>query len=106
MLLTGKKLGLLISAGPDHPNFERALNLAEAALAEGVHVYLYCIDNAVDGLRHSRLQKLKTSGVNLFACAYAAHRRHIELSEEAAFGGLTIVNDLIASTDRFVSFNE
>lgn len=106
MLLRGKKLGLLISAGPDHPNFERGLKLAETALAEGVHVYLYCIDNAVNGVSDLRLQRLRESGLSLFACAYAAHRRHIELSDQAAFGGLTIVNDLIAATDRFVSFNE
>jgi len=27
------------------------------------------------------------------------------LGDQATFGGLTIVNDLIAGTDRFVSFN-
>lgn len=106
MSLRGKKLGILVSAHPSHRNFQHALRLAEAALAQGVHVYLYCIDNAVSGVSDPRLQQLKNSGLNLFACAYAAHRRHIELSERAVFGGLTIVNDLIAAADRFVSFNE
>ena len=68
-------------------------------------VYLYCIDEAVKGLGDPRLQRLKTDGVKLFACAYGAQRRNIPVSERAAFGGLTILNDLIASTDRFVSFN-
>jgi hypothetical protein len=105
MSLRGKKLGLLLSISPDHPNFARGLNLAEAALAEGVDVYLYCIDEAVPGVNSDRLQILKQRGLKLFACAYGAHRRHFPLSEKATFAGLTVVNDLITSTDRFVSFN-
>ena len=105
MHLRGKKLGLLISVPPEHPNFNHGLCLAGTALGQGVDVYLYCIDEAVKGLGDPRLQRLKTDGVKLFACAYGAQRRNIPVSERAAFGGLTILNDLIASTDRFVSFN-
>jgi hypothetical protein len=105
MLLRGKKLGILISAGPDHPNFTHGLKLAESAMARGVAVYCYCIDEAVLGVSDGRLQHLKGQGMRLFACAYAAQRRHIPLSDDAVFAGLTIVNDLIEGTDRFVSFN-
>jgi len=105
MPLRGKKLGLLISVPPEHHNFNHGLRLAATALGQGVDVYLYCIDEAVKGLGDPRLQRLKTDGVKLFACAYGAQRRNIPVSERAAFGGLTILNDLIASTDRFVSFN-
>jgi sulfur relay (sulfurtransferase) complex TusBCD TusD component (DsrE family) len=105
MSLRGKKLGVLISTSPDHPNFDRGLSLAETALAEGVDVYLYCIDEAVPGVNSARLQGLKERGLKLYACAYGAHRRHFPLSEAATFAGLTVVNDLIVSTDRFVSFN-
>jgi sulfur relay (sulfurtransferase) complex TusBCD TusD component (DsrE family) len=105
MPLRGKKLGLLISVPPEHPNFNHGVRLAETALARGVTVYLYCIDEAVKGLDDPRLHCLKASGLNLFACAYGAQRRGIPVGEQAAFGGLTIVNDLIAGTDRFVSFN-
>jgi predicted peroxiredoxin len=103
--MRGKKLGLLISAHPDQPNFQRGLLLAETALAEGVDVYLYCIDDAVPGVELDRLQSLKARGLKLFACAYGAHRRNMSLSDKATFAGLTVVNDLIASTDRFLSFN-
>ncbi|PYM16066.1 MAG: hypothetical protein DME18_02550 [Verrucomicrobia bacterium] len=105
MPLRGKKLGLLISVPPGHTNFNHGVRLAETALAEGVGVYLYCIDEAVKGVSDPRLQRLKMAGLKLFACAYSARRRNIPMGEHAAFGGLIIVNDLIAGTDRFVSFN-
>src|SRR3954463_10642958 len=103
MPLRGKKLGLLLSVPPEHPNFHHAVRLAEAASAQGVQVYLYCIDDAVTGLADPQLQALKACGAFVFACAYGAARRDIPLSDNAVFGGLTIVSDLIASTDRFVS---
>jgi sulfur relay (sulfurtransferase) complex TusBCD TusD component (DsrE family) len=81
------------------------LKLAETALARGVDVYLYCIDDAVPGVDSEPLQALKERGLKLYACAYGAHRRNLPLSDKATFAGLTVVNDLIASTDRFVSFN-
>ena len=105
MLLRGKKLGLLISSSPDSPKFQHGLRLAEAALAEGVDVYIYCIDNAVTGVVNEKLQTMKEHGAKLFACAYGAHRRNFPLSDKATFAGLTVVSDLVAGTDRFVSFN-
>ena len=105
MLLRGKKLGLLISVPPGHPNFIHGVRLAETALAQGVDVYLYCIDEAVTALADAQLQALKSCGVNLFACAYGAQRRNITLMDQAAFAGLSVVSDLMTSTDRFLSFN-
>ena len=105
MDLRGKKLGVLIACAPDQPGFRHGLLTAQAALQRGVNVYLYCIDEAVRGVTDPTLQKLKAEGLNLYACAYGAHKRHQPLSADATFAGLTVVNDLIASTDRFVSFN-
>lgn len=105
MELRGKKLGVLISCRPEEPGFHHGLHLAEAALKRGINVYLYCIDEAVKGVADAELQKLKASGLNLFACAYGAHKRNLALTDHATFAGLTVVNDIIASTDRFVSFN-
>jgi hypothetical protein len=104
MPLRGKKLGLLISVPPGHPGFDHGVRLAEHALALGVDIYLYCIDEAVRGVDHPRLQQLKSGGLKLFACAYGAQRRNIPTTDRATFGGLTILNDLIAGTDRFLSF--
>ena len=105
MSLRGKKLGLLLSTEPTHANFRHGVNLAAAAVEAGVTVYLYCIDEAVRGVEDAELQNLRGRGLNLFACAYAAQRRQLPCTEFATFGGLGLVNDLIAGTDRFLSFN-
>lgn len=101
----GKKLGILISCRPEEPGFRHGVKLAEAAIQRGASVYLYCIDDAVRGVGDPSLQKLKANGLSLFACAYGAHKRSMPLSQDATFAGLTVVNDIIAGTDRFVSFN-
>jgi sulfur relay (sulfurtransferase) complex TusBCD TusD component (DsrE family) len=105
MSLRGKKLGLLLSTPPGQPAFQHALRLAETALEEGVEVYVYCVDEAVRGLGDPRLQSLAARGLKLFACAYGARRRHIERNDQAAFAGLGSLSDLMAATDRFLSFN-
>jgi hypothetical protein len=105
MSLRGKKLGLLVSAAPDAPNFQHGLKLADAALDAGVTVYLYCIDEAVTGIESGPLQALKARGLNLYACAYGAQRRHIPVNDSAVFAGLTVVSDIVGGTDRFLSFN-
>jgi len=103
--LHGKKLGLLISTSSEQPGFHHAVRLAETALARGVQVYLYCIDEAVSGLADPQLQALKRRGANLFACAYGVQNRNLPMNDLATFAGLTIVSDLISGTDRFLSFN-
>lgn len=105
MNLTGKKLGVLISAKPGAPGFQHGVRVVTAALDRGVDVYLYCIDDAVPGVADDRLQALKERGLKLYACAYGAHRRNFPLSEVATFAGLTVVSDLMAGTDRFLCFN-
>jgi predicted peroxiredoxin len=105
MTLRGKKLGILLSTSPDHPNYSHGVRLAETALAKGVEVYLYCIDEAVPGIHDERIIRLKERGVRLFACAYGAHKRNLAADGSALFAGLTVVADLMADTDRFVSFN-
>ncbi len=105
LALPGRKLGLLLSTDASQPAFAHGLGLAEAALAEGVDVYLYCIDDAVREANHPRVQALRARGLKLYACAYGAQRRNLPLDGPAVYAGLTIVSDLIAATDRFVSFN-
>ena len=103
--LRGKKLGLLISAAPDQPSFQHGLRLAQAAVAQGVEVYIYYLDAAVAGVSRPDVQALKAAGARLFACAYGAQRRELPVTDEAVFAGLTVVSDIIAATDRFLSFN-
>jgi len=103
--LRDKKLGLLISAAPDKPNFNHGVKLAETALASGVDVYCYCIDDGVSGIRDERIQSLRGRGMKLHVCALGAEKRGLTMDDSAVFSGLTVVSDLIANTDRFVSFN-
>ena len=100
-----RKLGILISVAPDHPNFLHGLQLATAALNAQDEVYLYCMDEAVHGVADERVQTLRAHGLRLFACSFAAQRRKLPQTENALYGGLTMLNDMMATTDRFVSFN-
>src|SRR5213078_2584139 len=59
MELSGKKLGLMISTAPEHPNLATALGLAQAALDRGANVYLYLIDDGVRALADRRLRALR-----------------------------------------------
>ncbi len=102
--LTGKKLGVLLTTAPDHPNFRPAVALMNAALEAGVRVYLYCIDDAVRAVDTPELQAIKARGASLFGCAYGAHRRRLPVNDLAAWSGLTVLADVVGSTDRFVSF--
>jgi hypothetical protein len=102
--LAGKKLGVLLTTPPDHPNFRPAVALMNAALDAGVRLYLYCVDEGVRAVATPELQAIKARGASLFGCAYGAGRRKIELDESAAWSGLTVLADVVGSTDRFVSF--
>ena len=102
--LAGKKLGVLLTTPPSHPNFPGAVALMQAALAAGVRVYLYCIDEGVKAVNAPEIQALKAGGVNLFGCAYGAGHRKIALDDSAAWSGLTVLADVVGSTDKFVSF--
>jgi hypothetical protein len=102
--LKGKKLGVLITTAPDHSSFLPAVALMRAALDAGARVYLYCIDEGVRAVATPELQALKERGASLFGCAYGAGRRNIPLDESAAWSGLTVLADVVGSTDRFVSF--
>ena len=105
MALPGKKLGLLLSTHPESSAFRHGVNLAQAALDAGVKVYLYCIDEAVFGLRDAQLQSLRSRGLSLYACAFGAQQRRVPLNELAVFSGLAVVSDLMAATDQFLAFN-
>jgi hypothetical protein len=102
--LAGKKLGVLLTTAPDHSNFRPAVALMKAALDDGLRLYLYCIDEGVRAVATPELQALKERGASLFGCAYGAGRRNIPLDDSAAWSGLTVLADVVGSTDRFLSF--
>ena len=102
--LAGKKLGVLLTNPPAHPSFRPAVALMNAALDAGVRVYLYCIDEGVKSVASPEIQAIKARGASLFGCAYGAHRRKLPVNDLAAWSGLTVLADVVGSTDRFVSF--
>lgn len=103
----GKKLGLLLSTGPEHPNLETAIGLGRAALSRGVQLYLYLIDDGVRALTDARIRDLPRRGARLFACAYGCQKRRIALedSPDITYCGLVVLTDLLNGTDRFVALN-
>jgi hypothetical protein len=102
--LAGKKLGVLLTTDPAHPNFRPAVALMKSALDANIRLYLYCIDEGVRAVSTPEIQELKQRGASLFGCAYGAGHRKIPLDESAAWSGLTVLADVVGSTDRFVSF--
>ena len=100
-----KKLGILLSTPPEHPNLTTLFHLAQAALARRMRIYLYLVDDGILALNTPEIATLKKDGVNLFLCAYGADRRGIAVSNKGAFSGLVVLSDLMKGCDRFVAFN-
>jgi len=108
MDLARKKLGLLLSTGPDRAaNLDTAVGLSEAALARGGDVYLYLIDDGVRALDDARISALGDRGAKVFVCAFGCQKRRIPLrdSDKLTYCGLVVLTDIINGTDRFVALN-
>ena len=103
--MTKRKLGLMVSTAPDHPNARTAIGLSRAALDRGIDVYLYLIDDAVSAVEDGELQALAARGLKLFVCAYGCQKRRLPLSDRATNCGLVVLTDLINGTDRFLALN-
>ena len=101
----GRKLGLMVSTAPDHPNLETALGLSTAALDGGGDVNLYLIDDGVAAVDDPRLLALADRGLKLFVCAYGCQKRRRPLSDRATNCGLVVLTDVINGTDRFIALN-
>jgi predicted peroxiredoxin len=103
--LKGRKLGILLSTPPDHPNLETCLGLSREALSRGADVYLYMIDDGVRNIDDDRILELGRHGAKLFVCAYGCQRRRLPITEKATYCGLVVLTDLINGCERFVALN-
>ena len=101
----GKKLGILVSSHPDKGDLAHVNGLAGAALAGGVDVYLYLIDEGTRYYGDPALDALKARGLKLYVCAYGGKSRGVEPDAGAVFGGLSALGGIIEGCDRFVAFN-
>ncbi|MBI5410551.1 MAG: DsrE family protein [Nitrospirae bacterium] len=103
-----KKLGVLLSTPPSHPNVTTTARLCEEAFQSGVDVYLYLIDEGVLSLRDHRLFGLSASGVKFFVCAYSCRRHGLStesVGRDVTLCGLVVLSNIINGCDRFVAFN-
>ncbi|MFM8551356.1 MAG: DsrE family protein [Nitrospiraceae bacterium] len=103
-----KKLGLLLSTGPTHPNIATVSGLCGEALRSNVDVYLYLIDKGVLNLRDDRLLDFSAAGVKLFVCAYGCQQHKVatdNLSPAVTLCGLVVLANMINGCDRFIAFN-
>ncbi|MBI1848234.1 MAG: DsrE family protein [Candidatus Rokubacteria bacterium] len=102
-----KKLGVLLSTGPDTTNLQTALGLGDAALGRGDDLYLYLIDDGVRALDDPRVRALPGRGAKVFVCAYGCQKRRIPLDDGAGvtYCGLVVLTDIVNGTDRFVALN-
>jgi hypothetical protein len=107
MDLAKRKLGVLLSTDPQHPNLDVALGLGHAALDRGAGLYLYLIDDGVRALDDPRIRALTARGAKLFVCAYGCQKRRIPLEDapDITYCGLVVLTDIINGTDRFVALN-
>ncbi len=103
--LRGKKLGIMLSTKPEHPNLETCLALGRTALDRGADLYLYMVDDGVAGIDDERVLELGRRGARLFVCAYGCQRRRLPITDKATYCGLVVLTDLINGCDRFVALN-
>jgi DsrE/DsrF/DsrH-like protein len=107
MDLARKKLGVLLSTGPEHRNLETLVGLSDATLARGAQLYVYLIDDGVRALDDPRVHALPDRGARVFVCAYGCQKRGVPLAhgDRVTYCGLVVLTDLINGTDRFIALN-
>jgi len=98
-------LGLLLALPPEDSRAARALAFLRAQQQANARptIYLYCLADGVKALTEPRLQNLRREGVHVLACAQSALQRQISPGDQADFGGLGLLTDLIAGVDIFLS---
>ena len=100
-----RKLGLLLSTGPENPNLDTVARLSERARRRGLDVYLYLIDEGTRCLDTPQIQQLPAQGAKLFVCAFGAQKMGVPIDGRATFCGLVVLSDIVSGTDRFLAFN-
>lgn len=107
MDLHKRKLGLMLSTAPEHPNLQTTVGLARAALDRGGDVYLYLIDDGAAVKDQPEIRELAERGAKLFVCAYGCQKRGIPLSDPDTFtySGLVVLTDVIYGCERFIALN-
>jgi len=106
--IEGKKLGILLSTSPDHPNANTVAQLSRTAQKAKVQVYLYLIDEGVKNLENPIIRELTDSGVKMNVCAYGCQQHRVSTDgygPEVTFCGLVVLSQMVTGCDQFVAFN-
>jgi sulfur relay (sulfurtransferase) complex TusBCD TusD component (DsrE family) len=101
------KLGLLLSTAPSQASIETIVRLAEAAVRQGVEVYLYLIDEGVKGFTDARFRRLLDGGVKMSVCAYGCQQHGVstqQIDSRVSLSGLVVLSGIIDGCDRFLAF--
>ena len=105
--MASRKLGLLLSTPPSHPSVDTVLHLIDAALRQGIEVYLYLIDEGVKSLMDSRYMDVVHAGVKMSVCAYGCQQHGVSTKDanpEISLSGLVVLSGIIDGCDRFLAF--
>jgi sulfur relay (sulfurtransferase) complex TusBCD TusD component (DsrE family) len=102
-----RRLGLLLSTPPSHPSVETVAQLTDAALRQGVDVYLYLIDEGVKTVMDQRYLGLIDAGAKMSVCAYGCQHHGVPtatVDSRVSLSGLVVLSGIIDGCDRFLAF--
>ena len=105
--MPGRKLGLLLSTAPSDKAIDTVVRLAEAAVRQGVEVYLYLIDEGVKSFKDTRFSRLLDGGVRMSVCAYGCQQHGVStqhVDSRVSLSGLVVLSGIIDGCDRFLAF--
>lgn len=105
--MAARRLGLLLSTPPSHPSVDTVLRLADAALRQGIDVYLYLIDEGVKSLMDSRYTDIVQAGAKMSVCAYGCQQHGVlttDIDPKISLSGLVVLSGIIDGCDRFLAF--
>lgn len=105
--MPSRKLGILLSTAPSHSSVDIVARLADAAVRQGVEVYLYLIDEGVKSLNDARFSRLVDGGMKMSVCAYGCQQHGVstqEVDSRISLSGLVVLSGIIDGCDRFLAF--
>jgi sulfur relay (sulfurtransferase) complex TusBCD TusD component (DsrE family) len=105
--MPARKLGLLLSTAPSETTIETVVRLSEAAVGQGIEVYLYLIDEGVKGFQDHRFTRLLDGGIKMSVCAYGCQQHGVstqQVDSRVSLSGLVVLSGIIDACDRFLAF--
>ncbi len=105
--MASRKLGLLLSTAQSETSILTVVNLADAAIRQGIEVYLYLIDEGVKSLKDARFGRLIDGGLKMSVCAYGCQQHGVstqDLDSRVSLSGLVVLSGIIDGCDRFLAF--